>query len=497
MLKILSTSQIKALDKATIESEPIPSIELMERASLAFVRWFVRKFDHGKTVGIVCGAANNGGDGLAIARMLKERRYQVTVWIVEGGVPQTEDFKANLNRLAGTSPIFIDKTPADGIFGSVNVLIDALFGSGLSRPLGGVHEATVAMMNKSGAVKVAVDVPSGLLSDGPSSGETFCADFTITFQLPKLAFMLPENGKYVGQWEAVDIGLSQDYIDNCDSQNLYINDQWVRAHAIKRKKFAHKGDFGKVLLIAGSEGKMGAAVLAARATLRAGAGLVTVHVPGCGCEILQSSVPEAMVIIDKKETHVTDIGNVDGFDCIGIGPGLGKEKATVKAIKQALKSGKPLVIDADAINLISENKQLIKSLHTSTVLTPHPGEFRRLAGKWSNDFERLELQRKLSVQTGSTIVLKGAHTTTTTPDGKAYFNSTGNPGMATGGSGDVLTGLLTGLLAQGLDPGTASVLGVYLHGKAGDLAAARLGPHALIASDIVDMIPASFRSSFS
>jgi len=496
MLKILNTAQIKSLDRATIEGEPISSIDLMERASLAFVRWFIRNFDAVKKVGIVCGQGNNGGDGLAIARMLRERRFDVSVWVVAGGVSETSDFKSNLSRLGGASPVYVTSNPAGKIFEGMDILIDALFGSGLSRPLAGVHAGTVALMNKTAAVKVAVDVPSGLLSDAHSSGEVVNADFTIAFQLPKMAFMLPENHKHVGQWETVDIGLSNEFLTKCESKNFYITTQWIREQAIKRRKFSHKGEFGKALLIAGSLGKMGAAMLAARATMRAGAGLLTVHVPACGYEIIQSSVPEAMATVDRTRTHVTAVGDVEEFDCVGMGPGLGTEKGTVKVVERMLKSGKSIVLDADALNLVSMNKRLVKLLHPRTLLTPHPGEFRRLAGKWSNDFERLELQRKLSAQTGATIVLKGAHTSITTPEGMTYFNSTGNPGMATGGSGDVLTGLLVGLLAQGLDVPTAAALGVFIHGRAGDLAVARSGTQGLIASDIVDMIPASFKSSF-
>jgi hydroxyethylthiazole kinase-like uncharacterized protein yjeF len=496
MLKILTAAQIRNLDKVTIESEPIASIDLMERASIAFVRWFVKKFNYSQRVGIVCGTGNNGGDGLAIARLLKLRRYDVTVWIIKGGGAETPDFIVNLQRLAGIVPVEINQKPTESMLIGVDVVVDAMFGSGLSRPLEGLYSDVVSVMNGSSASKVAVDIPSGLMADKHSVGEIFNAQFTISFQIPKLALFLPENEKYVGQWELVNIGLSQSEIDNTETHNLLVNGEWVRAQVEPRSKFAHKGDFGKALVVAGSYGKMGACVLAARATLRTGAGLVTVHTPACGYTIVQSSVPEAMVSVDEVEQHVSGLVNSEHYDCIGVGPGLGMHKDSSKAIKQALQSGKPVVIDADALNLLAESSSLKNLLHKDVILTPHPGEFRRLVGEWSDDFERLDLQRNLSVETGATVVVKGAHTSVATSNGDIFFNSTGNPGMATGGSGDVLTGILTGLLAQGIEPPIAAILGVYLHGRAGDLAFAKSGRAPLIASDIIDMIPAAFSSSF-
>ena len=495
MLKILNTTQIKALDKATIEGEPIASIDLMERASMAFVRWFVVKFNYKQKVGIICGTGNNGGDGLAIARLLTERRYNIAVWIVRGSAPETEDFKANLARLSGVTPTIITAKPTDALFNGVDVLVDALFGSGLSRALEGTYAGVVETLNRADGVRVAVDVPSGLMCDAPSSGPIVKADFTVTFQLPKLTFMLPEYGAFVGHWELVDIGLSKSHIAQAETSNFFLTSAWARTQINPRKKFTHKGDHGKALVVAGSYGMMGACVLTTRATLRSGAGLVTAHVPRCGYDIIQSSAPEAMASVDAHESYLTTVPDLEGYTCIGIGPGLGTHGSSAKVVEKVLLSGKPAVIDADAINLIVEHG-LQKLLHSKAVLTPHPGEFRRLAGDWANDFARLELQRKLSVQTGATIVLKGAHTSIATRDGHVRFNSTGNPGMATGGSGDVLTGIITGLLAQGLDPSVAAALGVYLHGKAGDRALAQMGGHAIIASDIIDMIPSSLRSSF-
>jgi hydroxyethylthiazole kinase-like uncharacterized protein yjeF len=493
MLKILTTEQIKVLDAQTIATEPIASIDLMERASLAFVRWFVQRFNNTQQVGVVCGTGNNGGDGLAIARMLRERHYNVKVWIVKGG-SEGSDFKQNRDRLAGIEVNEIQSEPDDAMFSDRHILIDALFGSGLSRPLTDLNSKVVAVINRTNCIRVSVDIPSGLMADKHSQGAIVRAHHTVTFQLPKLAFMLPENEGYTGEWHVVDIGLSAQHIEAAKSDNFYLTGTWVRPRLKPRRKFAHKGDVGRSLLIAGSHGKIGACVLAARALLRTGAGLLTVHVPECGYEILQSSVPEALVSTDKHDEFISDVGKIKDYDAIGVGPGIGTHKETVKAFNKVLKSGKPMVIDADGLNILSANKKLLRQLPPRSILTPHPGEFKRLAGAWSDDFERLELQRTLAKDTGCIVVLKGAHTCTVTPDGKAHFNSTGNPAMATGGSGDVLTGILTSLLAQGYEPGDAALIGVFVHGRAGDMALEKLGGGTIIASDIVDIIPHSFGS---
>jgi hydroxyethylthiazole kinase-like uncharacterized protein yjeF len=496
MLKILTCDQARKLDEQTISSEPIASIDLMERASLAFVRWFTPRFSYSQKVGIVCGTGNNGGDGLAIARLLRERRYDVRIWIIRGGVKETSDFKTNLGRLSGVEVTEFSAAPQNNAFDKVQVLIDALFGTGLSRPLSAPYDAVVAEMNRTLATRVAVDIPSGLFADSHSTGEIVRADHTCTFQLPKLAFMFPENHVYVGDWHVVDIGLSESAITAADSPFAYVTKHWVTSHLMKRKKFAHKGDVGRSLLVAGSKGKIGASVLAARALLRTGAGLLTVHTPGVGYTILQTAVPEAMVSTDAHDDFITSVpDSMDTYDAVGVGPGIGTQDQTVRAFAQILKQNKPVVIDADALNILGQNRDLMKSMPPRCILTPHPGEFGRLSGNWLNDFERLALQQKMARDVGCIVVLKGAHTSIAAPDGRVYFNSTGNPAMATGGSGDVLTGILTALLAQGYPALDAAILGVYAHGRAGDLALHHTGGGAITASDIVDMIPRGFMSS--
>lgn len=495
MLKILDTKQIKALDQFTIEEEPIASIDLMERACRAFVNWFTPRIDATKKIGIVCGTGNNGGDGLGIARLLKDWGYPVTVYIVKGPGSESEDFKVNRERITGELKIVeISNEVGPDLFAAVDVLIDALFGSGLSRPVEGIYATVIKCINETEALVVAVDVPSGLMADKPSSGEIVRADYTVTFQFPKLAFLLPEPSKAAGEWSVVDISLSKQGIGEAQTNHFFVTQKSVRKLLKPRAKFSHKGTFGHALLIAGSYGKMGACVLSSRAVLRTGVGLLTVHIPKCGYSIMQTAVPEAMALVDDSEQIFTSVGDVSKYNVIGIGPGLGKENATVKAFTKVLEQfRKPMVIDADALNILSLNSQLLHLVPENSILTPHPKEFERLVGEWKNDFERLEKQKQLAASLKCVIILKGANTAIATPDGNVYFNSTGNPGMATGGTGDVLTGILTSLVAQSYSSKDAAIIGVYLHGLSGDMIAQERGMNGLIASDVVDFLPLAYK----
>ena len=493
MLKILNVRQIKALDDYTILHKPIASIDLMERACLAFVQLFVTMFDASKKIEIVCGTGNNGGDGLGIARILHDWGYSVTVWIVRGPAKETEEFKINLSRIPEkikVSDFLVSTKP--GIFSS-HVLIDAIFGSGLSRPTDGIYEHAIKMINECKAERIAVDIPSGLFADKHSTGTIVKADYTISFQLPKLAFMFPESHQYVGKWSTVDIGLDKSFIKDAETSYYFLAPKSVKKILKHRSTFDHKGDYGHGLLIAGSYGKIGACILAARASLRAGIGLLTVHIPKSGNSILQSTVPEAMTSMDKNNEIFSDCPSFESFTVIGIGPGLGCAEETVIALKKVMASGKAMVIDADALNMISAHPPMIQEIPEGSILTPHPKEFERLVGSWKDDFERLEKQLKFAKETKSVIILKGAHTSIASPDGTVFFNCTGNPGMATGGSGDVLTGILTGLLAQKYLPKETAILGVYLHGLAGDMAAREKGMNSIIASDLIDFLPAAFK----
>ncbi len=495
MLKILSVDQIKKSDALTIEREPIASIDLMERASCAFTTWFVQRVDNTKKIGVVCGTGNNGGDGLAIARMLKDWNYDVSVWIVHGSGKESEDFLINKQRLTGKlSLVEITSTPSNNLFANYDVLIDAIFGSGLSRPAQGLHAQVINSINTSKAIRVAVDVPSGFFTDIPSQGEIVKAHYTVSFQLPKLAFLFPENSEFVGDWHVVKIGLDKKSIAEAETNHFVIERNDIKALVKLRHKFDHKGVYGKALLVAGSYGKIGAAVLSAKASMRSGAGLLTTHIPRCGYEIMQTSVPESMVSVDTDDNYFSVIPELNNVDSIGIGPGLGQSPKSKQALKELLqKFSKPIVLDADALNLLAADQTLIQLIPANSILTPHPGEFARLVGAWKNDFERLALQKDLAKKTNSIIVLKGAHTSIASPEGDVYFNTTGNPGMATAGSGDVLTGILTSLLGQGYDPLKAAFLGVYLHGLAGDLAAKSGSEQSLIASDLIDFLPHAYR----
>lgn len=495
MIKILNSQQIKSLDVYTIEQEPIPSIKLMERACHAFVSWFMEKFDTTNSVGVVCGTGNNGGDGLGIARLLNEWGYSVKVWIVKGSATETEDFKKNLSKITDKIEIFEITTTADqGLFTNCGVIIDAIFGSGLSRPPEGIYAQAINCINKTKAVRIAVDVPSGLMIYSHSTGSIVNAHYTITFQQPKLAFLLPENHVYVGKWHVLDIGLSKNFIKELDTNHLYITTKAIKKKLKLLSKFDHKGDNGKALLIAGSYGKMGACVLASKGCVRSGVGLLTVHVPRSGNVVVQTAVPEAMTLIDADETHFTGFTDLTGFNVIGIGPGIGIESQTMEAFKKVIELAKPMIIDADGLNILAAYPDLLTKIPLGSILTPHPKEFERLVGSWKNDFERLEKQKQLSSLANVIVVLKGAHTSITSPDGKVYFNSTGNPGMAKGGSGDVLTGILTALLAQRYSALDAALMGVFVHGLAGDFAAREKGMHSLIASDLIEFLPQAFKS---
>jgi len=496
MLRILTTKQIKDLDAYTVDHEPIASIDLMERACVAFANEFMSRFDKTKRIGIVCGTGNNGGDGLGIARLLAEGNYAVHVYVIRTSAKESDDFLKNFQRLPKKIQLHEIATNRDPQpFEHDDILIDAIFGSGLSRPIDEPYTHVIQTMNQSKAIRVAVDIPSGLLADMTSSGPIVNADVTISFQLPKLAFLMPENGRYVGEWILVDIGLSKQYLKDAHTDLFFLTLSDIKKIIKPRSRFDHKGNYGHALLIAGSYGKMGACVLSAKAALRSGVGLLTTHIPKEGYFIIQSTVPEAMASVDVDEGVTTSIPDLQKYSAIGIGPGIGQSQETTKAMMNLMtKVTKPLVIDADALNILAVHPEWLHSIPKKSILTPHPKEFERIVGKWTNDFERLEKLKQFSIQIQCIVVLKGAYSSVAFPDGSVYFNSTGNPGMATGGSGDVLTGILTSLLAQGYSPENTARAGVFLHGLAGDLAVKEKGTHGLIASDITEWLPAAFSS---
>jgi len=498
--KLFSAKQIKAADAYTIHHEPIASLALMERAAAACFNWIEQKpFKH-LTIHVFCGPGNNGGDGLALARLLLEAGYAVGVYIIRCVTTYSEDFRVNEQRLKEIPTITVTDLHEGDAFPRIHkdeLIIDALFGTGLSKPVSGFMATIINQLNHSRATTISIDIASGLFADTHTDPRTpvIAPDHTLSFQFFKKAFLFAENEKFVGQLEVLDIGIHKQFIANEPTQNYFLTREFVKGLLKPRGKFSHKGTFGHSLLIAGSHGKIGAAVLSAKAVLRSGSGLLTVNVPTCGYGILQSSVPEAMVLTDKHERYLTESVVSDKYSAIGIGPGIGTETETQTALKTILNtSSTPMVIDADALNCMAMDKVLLSMMPKNSILTPHLKEFERLAGRATDDFDRNHLQVEFSKTNKVYIVLKGAHTCISTPEGECYFNSTGNPGMAKGGSGDVLTGIITGLLAQGYSSLHAALIGVYMHGFAGDNAKDIKGETGMIASDLIEALPATFLS---
>jgi hydroxyethylthiazole kinase-like uncharacterized protein yjeF len=490
-MKILSAPEIREWDLYTLEHEPIASIELMERASFQCTKWLVQQDFIDRPIKIFCGKGNNGGDGLAIACQLAEKNIIADVYILEFGAIGTDDFQQNLSRLhAYPNQIhFIQDASFFPAINSDDVVIDALYGSGVNRPLQGLSGELVQHINNAGALTISIDLPSGMISDGSSLTYTVIkASHTLTFQILKLCFLLPENERLFGNVHVLEIGLHSEYYQQVSSPFLLTESPFIKQLYKPRKKFAHKGNYGHSLIIAGEKGKMGAAVLTARACLRAGAGLVTTCINEELFDIIQIAVPEAMVM-SRTETV-----EWNKYACVAIGPGLGTSDLAVRTLEDALQNNtKPMVVDADGLNILSANQHLLEHVSANSILTPHPKEFERLFGKSENDYERLQLAIRKSAELQVFIVLKGHRTAVACPDGQVYFNSTGNAGMATAGSGDVLTGIITGLLSQQYAPRDAAVLGVYLHGLAGEYAAKHYSQEAMIAGDIIKCLGEAYR----
>lgn len=493
-VQILSAEQIRAWDQYTIEHEPISSIDLMERAARKCVEWINRKQWKGKTFHIFCGKGNNGGDGLAIARILRKAGEEVAVYILEFGKLGSEDFQRNLQRLHELPSIeiqFVQQAENFPLLLEGDIVIDALFGSGLSKPLDGLAAALVGHINQSDCTVISIDLPSGLFIDRSSIGNPIIkAAVTLTFQCYKLSLLIQENAPFLGEVQVLDIGLHPAFLQQVKNMALFLDEAMIRQLYKPRNRFSHKGSFGHALLAGGSYGKMGAAVLATRACLAAGAGLTTAFIPRCGYQIMQTALPEAMTMMDEAEDFLTSLPDeIDRYSAIGIGPGIGTMPETEKLLSFVVRRyHKPLVIDADGLNCLAKNKELLNQLPPNTILTPHPKEFDRLFGDHANDFDRLRTAVKKAAELNVILILKSHHTLIATPSGQQFFNSTGNAGMAKGGSGDVLTGILTSLLAQGYPPAGAAQFGVYIHGWAGDFAAKKFSPEAMLPSHLIESL---------
>ena len=498
-MKVFSTNQIRQIDRSTIETEPIHSIDLMERASNSLCGWIVKNVSSSKKIYIFAGPGNNGGDGLALARMLVDIGYSLYVFTLDAP-SYSVDYQTNLARLNAqgiVTPYLIKGSIDFPDIDKNTLVVDALFGSGLSRSLSGVAAVLIEYINEKSSKTIAIDIPSGLFGEenpSPNNNPVIKAHITLTLQFPKLSFFFPENNRFVGDWKVLPIGFSDNVIKTTPTPYFYTDESIVFPILKRRNKFSHKGIFGHSLIVAGSYGMMGAAVLSSSACIKSGSGLVTVHVPKVGYKILQQSLPEVMVDIDENEYSISNIVALPKYSSIGLGPGIGKSPLMVKCLSKLLKEVKsPLLIDADGLNILSGNSELMDNIPFMTIITPHPGEFDRLFGRSESGYNRLMVAIKESSSRNIIIVLKGAYTQVVCPNGNVFFNSTGNPGMAAAGSGDVLTGIITSLLGQGYDPESSAILGVYIHGLSGDLASQNRSEESLSASDIIVYLGDAFK----
>ena len=501
-MKIFTYNQIKELDRYTMEHEPIRSIDLMERAAKALSRTIMDNWTNRTPIVVFAGPGNNGGDAMAVARMLAEQNYAVSVYLFNISDHLSEDCVTNRQRVVDCKQIkeFVEVTTQfdPPVLEADMLVIDGLFGSGINKPLAGGFASLVKYINQSPSTIVSIDMPSGLMPEDNSynvSANIIRADMTLTLQQKKLSFLFADCQQFIGKLRVLDIRLSKDYIEKTDARYATIEENYIRSKIKQRDDFAHKGNMGNALIIAGSYGMAGAAVLATEACMRAGAGKVTIHTPKRNYNVLQTSVPEAVMQIDREETYFSEAVDAEDFDAVGIGPGLGQhENTAIALITQLRRSQCPIVVDADGLNMLANHRAWMQQLPKGIILTPHPKEFDRIVGTSCNgEYERLHKAQEMAENLHAFILLKGHYSALCMPDGHILFNTTGNSGMATAGSGDVLTGIITGLLARGYNAGDACTVGMYLHGLAGDLAAKDLGKESLIARDIIKYLPHAFK----
>lgn len=501
-MKIFSKEQIYEGDALTSKKQNITSTELMERAGIQIFNWLhVRMQGAQVPIHVFCGIGNNGGDGLVVARHLITHGYNVKTYIVNCSDKRSKDFLINYDLIKQTTKKWPDMLSCEADFPEIDkddIIVDAIFGIGLNRPTNDWVKSLFVHFKNSKAFTLSVDIPSGVYTDELPEDENAVvwANYTLSFQSPKLIFFLPDTSKFSIQWEVLDIGIDREFLYVTETEADLIGKNEVLPIYKPREKFAHKGDFGHSLIIGGSYGKIGSVLLASKATLSIGAGLVTAYIPKCGYQIVQTAFPEAMVITDESEELISNISFDIEPKVIGLGIGMGTETKTVSALETFLKSNKiPLVIDADGLNIISKKKTLLKLIPEQSILTPHPKELERLIGKWKDDFDKLKKAKAFSKKYKVILVIKGANTITVFND-RYYVNTTGNPGMATAGVGDVLTGVITGLLSQGYDALGATIFGVYLHGRAADIAIEDLGYQSLIASHIIEALGEAYIDLF-
>jgi len=498
-MKILAPSQLHEADAYTIEHQNISSWELMERASLAALEVIKTITEKPRPITVLAGSGNNGGDGLAIAYHLNQLGYQVNVFILKYTKEFSKDCKINLERLSSKPSVSIEHFSEHTVIEDLHfnsVIFDAIFGIGLNRGLPDVVHDIIVKANKSKAIRIAIDVPSGLfLSDlTPKHSIVFQAHYTLTFQCPKLNFFLPDYGNCIGKLSIIDIGLDQSFISRLESVYEYVDWDVAKQLFQVRHRFSHKGDYGHLLIIGGQYGMMGSVCLTTKAALKSGAGKLSVLSPQCGVDILQGSIPEAMVLASDEFHHVSpiELNFKPSHICIGMGIGTSsKAKSTLEYFIQNAQT--PMLIDADGINLLAEDKSLLGKLPAQSILTPHQGELKRLIGEWTDEYDKLEKIKHFVQLYNVILVSKDAYTLIAAKD-KIFINSTGNAGMATAGSGDTLSGIISGHLAQKYAPLDAAVLGVYLHGLAGDKYVQDFDQNSLLASDIIDYLKNAFSS---
>lgn len=490
-MKIFTVENIRLADLYTIQNEPISSVQLMERASSLCAEWIFSNCKHHTKFAIFCGNGNNGGDGFAIARMLYLKGFDIDIFINKEQLKFSDDALINYKRLKDISGISVKDFHEISTynFDEKTVIIDALFGTGLSRKLEGIFKTVIEVLNSKNNPKISIDIPSGLFADqiNDENSIIFKADYTLTFQFWKKTFLHPEIGVFAGKGIVLDINLAKEFIENTPTNDFVIDDEVILNIFKIRQDFAHKGTYGKSIIVGGSYGKIGAVVLATKSALKTGSGLTFVLAPNCGYGILQTNVPEAM-FMDGGEKKIHQIEDEEKT-VFGIGPGLGTEKETEKALLEFLENHQsPIILDADALNIISKDKSYLKLIPKKSIITPHPKEFERLFGKTKNSFERLDLAKTKAKELGIYIILKDHHTQVVSPEGKVFYNITGNSGLAKGGSGDILTGIITSLLAQKYSEQEAAILGVWLHGKAADFAAEKHSKEAMQPTDVIDEI---------
>ena len=499
-MQIFTSKQVKEIDLRTIEKEAISSIDLMERAARKFTDWFTSNFDSSNRIVVFAGAGNNGGDALAISRLLIERNYEVHVYLIKNTNLLSESCETNYKRLRNYhSAEIIDSADSGKLprLSKKDIVIDGIIGSGLNRPVDGIAAQVIRHINQNSGEVVSIDIPSGLFGEDNSINNfdsIVHASYTVSFEFPFLSFFMKENEKFTGKWEVISIGLDKETISSLESQYSTIEADSIRNLLIPRKKYSHKGTFGHALIIAGRHGMMGAAVLSVKACIRGGAGLTTACIPGYGYNILQTSIPEALIESANSNEFFNGFPDLNPYQAIACGPAIGRSDGTAEALRKLILAAKvPVVLDADALNILSEHQELLEQLPSGSVITPHPKEFDRLAGKSSDMFSRHLKQLEFSRRYNLLVILKGAHTIISDPSGMSYINTTGNPGMSTGGTGDVLTGLIVSLMVQGYSSLHASILAVFIHGLAGDIALDSSSEEALIASDIIEHFGRAFR----